>query len=280
MPRAHTLPPVLYELSCVGRDALASLPPPSQAHFDAGLTRVGFLHAQMEDATTLPIAQTASGWSSLPGWKRYNRRQRYFRVPGFCYARIFADEWLIPAICTLGAYPDASDVARLSAYFRDNSYIFATFLSGSYRRGSPVAHIRGTNKVLRTPACDRLRALSGSLVGAAHPGNNNNFPPLPPRFNALGLGPRAGVPSNNAHPSLPAIPRFAVPSGVRNARHSTPTPTGVNFKGKKPARPPARNDAPFSAPRASNKPYNRPPPLATFLTPSPSRVPRMMPSTA
>lgn len=115
MPRC--LPPDLYELSCIGRDALALLPPPSIALFDAGLTRISFLHAQMEATATLPISISALEWSALGWLQRSCCRQRIYHVPGFCYSRLFANDWMVPAVCVLGPYPNSADVARLSGYF-------------------------------------------------------------------------------------------------------------------------------------------------------------------
>ena len=267
MPRC--LPADLYELSCIGRDALASLPPPSRALLDAGLTHVSFLHAQMEAAATLPASVSALAWSSM-GWvQRRRHRQRIFHVAGFCYSRLFADEWMIPAVCTLGPYPDAKDVARLSGFFRASASLYNAFPSGALRRGLPVVHIRGCN----TPACtnitDKLLSFSGSLAGAA-PLNPDDFPALPVR------GPsgsnRIPVPSQNARagPSrpphgLPPVPRFAIPPGVCRAQKTPPPRTGVDFSAKKQTR--AAPATPYYNPRRFNDPSKRrsPPPAPTVF---------------
>ena len=109
LPRRH------YEHSVISHQALASLLI-SHAQHAQGLTRAGFLFAQMESAYTLDISQHAI--SDLPS--RRSRAlwcSRFAAVPGFCHLRLFAYEWVVLAICALGAYPDAADVARLCPYF-------------------------------------------------------------------------------------------------------------------------------------------------------------------
>ena len=255
----HCLPTDLYELSCIGRDALACLPPPSRALLDAGLTRVGFLHAQMEAAATLPISISTLAWSSL-GWVRRRRCcQNIFRVAGFCYSRLFADEWMIPAVCTLGPYPDTRDVARLSGFFRASAPLYNAFPSGALCRGLPIIHIRGYNTAACTDIADKLLSFTGSVAGAAPP-NPDDFPALPIR------GPsgsnRIPIPSQNAQagPSrpvhgLPPIPRFTVPPGVCRAQRTPPPHTGVDFSVKK--RPQKAPPAPYFDPRRFDKSVKR-----------------------
>ena len=262
MPRC--LPGDLYDLSCIGRDALARLPPPSRALLDTGLTCVSFLHAQMAAAATLPLSVSALTWSSL-GWVQRRRHcQRIFRVAGFCYSRLFADEWMIPAVCTLGPYPDTRDVACLSGYFRATAPQYNAFPSGILRRGAPVVHIRGCNSVARTGIADKLTALSGCLAGAMPP-NPQDFPALPAR-SPSGSN-RIPIPSHNSRPgpsrpqhALPPIPRFVVPPGVRRAQRTPPPRTGVDFSTKR--RPQAAPSAPYFDPCHLDKPPKRrsPPP--------------------
>ena len=265
MPRC--LPADLYELSCIGRDALASLPPPSRALLDAGLTRVSFLHAQMEAAATLPISVSALAWSSM-GWLRRRRcRQKIFRVAGFCYSRLFADEWMIPAVCTLGPYPETKDVARLSGFFRATAPLYNAFPSGTLRRGLPIVHIRGCNFTARTDVAVRLLSFNASLAGAAPP-NPDDFPALPVR--GISGSNRIPVPSQNARagPSkpahgLPPVPCFTVPPGVRRAQKTPPPRTGVDFSTRK--RPQVTPAAPYYDPRRFDRPSKRrsPPPAPT-----------------
>jgi len=115
----HTLPPFLYGLAVTGRTALASLPCPSRLSLSAGLSRTSFLVERIEAAADLPVVSPpADFWASLRSPQRFRLRRQLFRVPGFCYARLFDDAWLVPAICALGPYPACADVARLSGYFR------------------------------------------------------------------------------------------------------------------------------------------------------------------
>ena len=262
MPRC--LPSDLYELSCIGRDALAAIPPPSRALLDAGLTRVSFLPAQMEAAATLPISISALAWSSMSWVRRGCCRQRLYRIPGYCYSRLFANEWMVPAICVLGAYPDPADVARLSSYFRGTAHLYRAYLSGAHHCGLPIVHIRGDNTPARSHITDKLVSFSGCLTGAAPP-NPQDFPALP--VHSPSGSNRIPIPSHNARPgpsrpqhALPPIPRFTVPPGIRRAQRTPPPRTGVDFSAKR--RPQAVPSAPYFDPRRLDKPPRRrsPPP--------------------
>ena len=265
MPRC--LPTNLYELSCIGRDALACLPPPSRTLLDAGLTRVSFLHAQMEAAATLPISVSALAWSSM-GWVQHRRCcQKVFRVAGFCYSWLFADEWMVPAVCTLGPYPNAKDVAHLSGFFRATASLYNAFPSGALRRGLPVIHIRSCNTAACTNVVDKLLSFSRSLTRAV-PLNPDDFPALPV-WGPSGSN-RIPIPSQNARagPSrpvhgLPPIPRFTIPPSVRRAQKTPPPRTGVDFSTKK--QPQAAPAAPYHDPRHFDRPSKRhsPPPAPT-----------------
>ena len=258
----------LYDLACIGRDALASLPPPTCARIELGLTRASFLYAQIEDAATLPIAQEHSTdfWESLTPRRRWQRRSDYFTVPGFCYARLFNNRWMIPAICTLGPYPDVSDVARLSAYFRPNADEFAVWDAGVRRRGSTVCHIKGVSlprtrlRLSSHPVDKRLHALKGSLAGAAPP-NNPDFPALPR------IDRRAEPPSShNARRDLPQVPRFPVPPGVRRSNKSPPprsaAPRGVGPSNNRGRSAPGRSlpHAPYRVRDPNRQTIRRSPP--------------------
>ena len=109
---------------------------------------------------------------------------------------------MIPAMCTLGPYPDTKDVACLSGFFRATAPLYNAFPSGALHRGLPIIHIRGCNTAARTDIADRLLLFPGGLAGTAPP-NPDDFPALPVR------GPsgssRVPVPSQNARagPSRP-----------------------------------------------------------------------------
>ena len=142
----------------------------------------------MEAAATLPIATRVAslhtpppsacmkqkGLSHAAQW-----RSRLASVRGFCHLCLFAIEWVIPALCTLGAYPEACDVARLEAYYCSDFTNWGVYSQGS-RRGFTVVHVRGLPHSLSFRISDRLRALHGSLGGASHPNMpHNGGPPLP-----------------------------------------------------------------------------------------------------
>ena len=183
----NTLSPSYLEHAAIGREALRTLVVGPRQIAD-GLTRCGFLFAQMEAAATLPIATRVASLHSLPpsarmkkkGLTRATRwRSRLASIRGFCHLRLFAIEWVVPTLCTLGAYPEASDVARLEAYYRSDFTNWGVYSQGS-RRGSTVVHIRGSPRSLSFRVSDKLCTLSGSLVGASHPNMpHNSGPPLP-----------------------------------------------------------------------------------------------------
>ena len=176
------LPHCHYEHSVIGRQALDSLHIGPAQHA-CGLTRAGFLFAQMESAFTLDISQHAL--SDLP--LRHSRalwRSRFAAVPGFCHIRLFAYEWVVLAICALGAYPDAADVACLCPYFRaDRPAVSWGVFASSVRRGRHVLHVRGCDRPTSYPVQDRLRSLTGSLVGAGAPGAHHPLGPPPIAIN-------------------------------------------------------------------------------------------------
>ena len=109
------LPRQYYEHAAVGRAALAALHV-GRAQIAAGLTRTSFLAAQMTAAATLDITALAAAKNLSRPSKKW--RRTFTRVPGFCWVKLIADEWVVPAVCTLGAYPAAADVAKLAGYFR------------------------------------------------------------------------------------------------------------------------------------------------------------------
>ena len=172
LPRHH------YEHSVIGRQALDSLCIGPTQHA-LGLTRAGFLFAQMESAFSLDISQRAI--SDLPQHRsKALWRSRFAAVSGFCHIRLFAYEWVVLAICALGVYPDAADVARLCPYFCKgrpaNSWgVFAS----SVRRGRRVLHVQGCDRLTSYPVQDKLRSLSRSLISAGAPGAPHPLGPPP-----------------------------------------------------------------------------------------------------
>ena len=183
----NTLSPSYLEHAAIGREALRSLTI-GPLQIAEGLTRCGFLFAQMESAATLPIATRVASLHSLPPSARMKRkgltraaqwRSRLASIKGFCHLRLFAIEWVVPALCTLGAYPEARDVAQLEAYYHSNFTNWGVYSQGS-RCGLTVVHVRGSPCSLSVPVSDRLRSFQGSLVGTSHPNTpRNSGPPLP-----------------------------------------------------------------------------------------------------
>ena len=104
-----------------------------------GLTRCGFLFTQMEAAATLLIATRVESLHSLPpsaymkckGLSRATCwRSHLASVKGFCHLRLFSIKWVVPALCTLGAYPDVSDIARLDTYYCSDFTNWGVFSQG------------------------------------------------------------------------------------------------------------------------------------------------------
>ena len=186
----NKLSPSYIEHAAIGREALSTLSIGPLQIAD-GLTRCGFLFAQMESAATLPLAtRVATLFTLLPnarmkrkGISRANQwHSRLASVKGFCHLRLFTIDWVVPALCTLGAYPDACDVARLEAYFRSDFTNWGIYSQG-LRRGHQVVHICGSPQALSYTTSDKLCTLCGSLVGASYsntPGHSGPPLPIPP----------------------------------------------------------------------------------------------------
>ena len=219
-----------------------------------GLTRCGFLFTQMESAATLPIATRVASIHSLPPSARMKRKgltraaqwhSHLASIKGFCHLRLFATEWVVPALCTLGAYPEACNVARLEAYYRSDFTNWGVYSQGSCR-GLSVVHVRGSPRSLSLPVSDRLRSFKGSLVGASHPNMpHNSGPPLPiPPAHLLAPGGSFWPPSRARTPqSMPCPPpRPPLPPQLypprpdpRLPRHGFSNPTRDGHR-----RPPSR----------------------------------------
>ena len=183
----NTLSHSYLEHVAIGRKALQTLSIGPRQITD-GLTRCGFLFAQMEAAATLPIVTRVASLLSPPPSTCMKRkgltcaarwRSRLASVKGFCHLCLFATEWVVPALCTLGAYPDACDIACLEAYYCSDFTNWGVYSQGS-RRGFTVIHVRGSPHALNFPVSDKLCSLRGSLVGTSHSNMpNNGGPPLP-----------------------------------------------------------------------------------------------------
>lgn len=146
------------------------------AQMATSLTHTGFLHAQMEDAATLPISTGAIFHMSLPPSPHMKCKghtcastwcSHLAAIKGFCHLCLFATEWVIPALCTLGVYPDTSDVAHLMAYYRSNFSSWGVYSQG-FHCGHPVIHICGSNRALSYDISEQLQTLKGSLIGTSY----------------------------------------------------------------------------------------------------------------
>jgi len=165
MTKHRILPHAYYEHTTIGHAALLSLTITRES-IDAGLTCCSFIYAQIEAAATLEIsvfANLKNASCSISKWWH-----TFSRVPGFCWTKLLSDHWLVPAVCTLGAYSLAADVACLSPYFhgeRDLS-MFEVLPSG-IRHGSHISHMSGCATPISGHMDNRLRLLGG-LVGLRH----------------------------------------------------------------------------------------------------------------
>ena len=158
---------LLYlEHAAIGCEALRTLNI-SPLQIADGLTHCGFLFTQMESAATLPLATRVASLFLLPpsacmkhkGISRASQwRSRLASVKGFCHLHLFTIEWVMPALCTLGAYPDASNVAHLEAYYHSDFTNWGIYPQGLHR-GHQVVHIRGSLRALSYTTSDKLRTL-------------------------------------------------------------------------------------------------------------------------
>ena len=187
LPRLH------YDHSVIGCHALDALHIGPAQHAQ-GLTCASFLFTQMESAFTLDISQHTI--SMLPECRsKALWRSRFAAVPGFCHIHLFAYNWVVPAICALGTYPDTTDMACLCPYFctdqpTDSWGIFAS----SVRHSRRVLHVHGCDRPTSYCVQDRLRSLTRSLVGTGTPGAPPPSRPPPITINSYSnpFGPARG----------------------------------------------------------------------------------------
>ena len=165
MPCSCTLPCTYYDHTVISHEHLSSLLLDG-ASMAAGFTRSGFIFAQMEAAATLDISVTAVIKNVSHPVKKWCCS--FSRVPGFCWTKLIDANWLVLAVCTLGAYPSLSDVAALSGYFRqdyDTERFQATY---SYTcKCASIFHVTSSHSRPAAPLYDRLCRVSG-LLGSRH----------------------------------------------------------------------------------------------------------------
>ena len=243
---SNRLPNTYYPLAVIGKQHLDSLVL-TRDHYDRGLTRSGFIFAQMEAAASLPSAALAV--AKLPFRRSAARwRRGLASAPGFCHLRLLQYEWVVPALCALGAYPSASDVAALAPYFRTDRPAFSwVAYHTSKRRSKDVYHIIGVDRPARSTIYDRLRGLAGCVVGANPHGrppyqNDGKMPhtpydnrpgpsrPRPDPFMPFSTDPHAQPALNRPMPPHPHMVGLPVPPAhlllrqpeVRNQRPPHP----------------------------------------------------------
>ena len=168
MPRI--LPCQYYEHATIGHVALATLRI-GPAQIAAGLTRTAFLSAQMEAASTLNITTLAAAKNLARPGKAWQRT--FTQVPGFCWVKLIADEWVVPVVCMLGTYPTATDIAKLASCFRTLERGSLSIYRSHLRKGESILHVTGSDKPAHHQPEDRLWALGG-VVGSRYP-----VPPSP-----------------------------------------------------------------------------------------------------
>ena len=193
----------------------------------------------------------------------------FSRVPGFCWTKLLAPDWLVPAVCALGAYPHSRDVAALSAWFREDPAVASFSLTRSRpRKRAEVAHVTGGLTPSPVPIYDRLRAADCLLGSRRTP--EPRFPRVPSYISDARDGrthrDRPG-PSGVARPPPRGPP--PIQYGVSNPRR--PAQPGPTRRGPSPGappapRPPARR-APSPAPYQPYPKVNRPPPRNPDYTP-------------
>jgi len=205
------LPRQYYEHAAVGRAALAALHV-SRAQIAVGLTRTSFLAAQMAAAATLEITALAAAKNLIRPGKKW--RQTFTRVPGFCWVKLITDEWVVPAVCTLGAYPAATDVAKLASYFRALEAGRMSVYRSHLRKGESVLHVAGTNKPARYQPEDRLRDLGGVVRSRYPPGPSRG--PLPPPGPPRDTDRRPPLTHPSRRAQVPPAPRQGVSSGSQS----------------------------------------------------------------
>ena len=249
------LPNVYYPLAVIGKQHLDSLVI-TWDHYDRGLTRSGFIFAQMESAASLPSAIMAI--DKLPLRRSAAKwRLSLAAVPGFCHLRLLQYEWVVPALCALGAYPSATDVATLEPYFRTDRHASSwTAYRTTRRRTTEVYHIISVDCPSRNTIYSRLRALKGCVVGA-HP---HSRPPY--QYD----GRPAQVPSGScysppSHGLDPFMPLSTNAHAQPPSAHHLPPPHMLGLPVPPPhlllRQPDTRNQRPPPRPKASDRNFDR-----------------------
>ena len=226
------LPRCYYKHAAIGWAALAALRI-DREQMTAGLTRTAFLAAQMDTAATLDIATLAATKNTARPRKAW--RRTFTHMPGFCWVKLIADKWVVPAMCMLGAYPAAANVVKLASRFRTLESGSLSVYKSHRRKGEDVLPVMGTAKPTRHQPEDRLWDLRG-VDGSRYPPGPSRGPlppPGPPRD--TDRHPPLTHPSRRAQ--VPPAPRQGVSSGSQNCgprQAASPSPYAP-YPAQKPA---------------------------------------------
>ena len=252
--RTRVLPAWLYTLAKKGQSIV-------QGFTDCGPHELGrFRAGQLTDLIMTFAADPAVAARRPRGSyaRRYASRRALFSVPGFCYAKLFSDDWVVPAICTLGPYPHAADVARLLSFFSNHAgrRHFGIYTADDTRGGVSISHVHGLDRCVTYSPQSRLLDLGHTRVGASSSGKRVQWPDIPKS------GPSSSKP-NTAPAPKPALARrlsqiaeepSAPPSKGKKKEKKVVVQMGLPAHRSKPK--PRKRDA-SPAPYSSSLPYNR-----------------------
>jgi len=88
-------------------------------------------------------------------------------IASYCWVKLVAKEWIVLAVCTLGAYLDSANMACLALYFCKDGMSLTIYQSHCWG-WSQVMHMTGCDRPVTYSPKDWLRAL-GSIVSSRHP---------------------------------------------------------------------------------------------------------------
>src|SRR5258708_7462152 len=215
-------------LACSGKALLAPFGARSALRTPSGVvTRSGLLLDSMEANHFLPLAlRRASLVRDCPDAPSARRISRWAhqlnRVPGFCYLKLFKRDWYVPAIATLGPYPEAADVACLSQFFRAGQWGIYYSHSRSSRR---VAHVSGSAHPVAYLPSARLQDLAGCVVGSLPPGSPFPGPPFP----TCSIPPPRVGPSRSASRGGPPVVVPPLAPLATTSPPGLPSPSGASL---------------------------------------------------
>ena len=263
-PAAHggkILPGWLYKLAKIGHFHLANFTA-APTLVAPGKSRADYLVTAMHAAASLADISAHKPRGSYSS--RYSSRRRVFNCAGFCYAKLFADHWFLPAVAVLGPYPLASDVALLKGFFAHHvsSGTFAVYATPHARHNAQILHISGSPRRVTYHPASKLTNLGRCVVGA------NPWPSLPPPAHLRFNNPGPSQPSANSQ--NPPAPRPPIPIIFPPRGPSVPPPVGPppgpphRSKGTRKPREPPKGVSTERKKKAPNRPNAAPAPYVPF----------------